>query len=51
MARAYGAEKVVYSHCHGQARYYDSFLGEVDGIEYRLVSSDYLKFRPDLLLG
>lgn len=50
MAREYGAEKVIYSHCHGAARYYDSFHGYVDGIEYKLVSSDYLKFRPERIL-
>lgn len=50
MAEAYGASQVVYSHCHGQERYEDSFLGNVDGIEYSLVSSDYLKFKPELIL-
>ena len=50
MAAEYGAEQVIYSHCHGQKRYYDSFHGEVEGIEYRLVSSDFLKFQPLRLL-
>ena len=50
IAEKYGAEKVIYSHCHGRARYHDSFLGEVNGIEYRLVSSDYLRFKPDMIL-
>lgn len=50
MAEDYGAEKVIYSHCHGRDRYDDSFKGYVNGIEYRLVSSDYLKFKPDLIL-
>lgn len=50
IAEKYGAEKVIYSHCHGRARYHDSFLGEVNGIEYRLVSSDYLHFKPDMIL-
>ena len=50
MAEEYGAEQVVYSHCHGQARYQDSLMGEVEGVEYRLVSSDYLKFRPERIL-
>ena len=50
MAKEYGAEQVVYSHCHGEARYQDSFLGEVDGIEYKLVSSDYLRFQPEKIL-
>lgn len=50
MAEEYGACKVIYSHCHGRDRFQDSFLGEVNGIEYRLVSSDYLKFKPDCIL-
>lgn len=50
MAKEYGAEQVIYSHCHGAARYDDSFHGEVDGIFYRLVSSDYLKFKPERIL-
>ena len=50
MAEEYGVEQVVYSHCHGAARYQDSFLGMVNGIEYRLVSSDYLRFKPEMIL-
>ena len=50
MAEYYGAEQVVYSHCHGKDRWQDSFLGKVNGIEYRLVSSDYLRFNPELIL-
>lgn len=50
MAEEYGAEKVIYSHCHGKARFYDSFHGYVNGIEYKLVSADYLKFRPEKIL-
>ena len=50
MAREYGAEKVIYSHCHGRERYQDSFLGYVEGIEYKLVSSDYLKFKPERII-
>lgn len=50
MAEEYGASQVIYSHCHGKDRFQDSFLGNVDGIIYRLVSSDYLRFRPVPLL-
>lgn len=50
MAEKYGAEKVIYSHCHGKERFQDSFLGEVNGIEYELVSSDYLRFKPKKIL-
>ena len=50
MAEKYGAEKVVYSHCHGTERFEDSFRGEVNGIDYRLVSGDYLNFKPEKIL-
>lgn len=50
LAEEYGAEQVVYSHCHGQERLDDSFKGEVNGVYYRLVSGDYLKFRPERIL-
>ena len=50
IAEEYGAEQVIYSHCHGRERYDDSFKGEVNGIMYRLDSSDYLKFRPERIL-
>lgn len=51
IASKYGAEKVIYSHCHGKERFQDSFLGFVNGIEYRLVSSDYLHFKPEKILA
>lgn len=51
LAQSYGAEQVVYSHCHGQQKYYDSFHGNVEGIEYRLVSSDFLRFKPARILA
>lgn len=50
MAKAYGAEQVVYAHCHGKERFHDSLLGNVDGIEYSLVSGDYLDFMPKKIL-
>jgi hypothetical protein len=50
IAEEYGVEKVVYSHCHGTERFDDSFKGYVNGIEYKLVSGDYLKFKPELIL-
>ena len=50
MAQEYGASKVIYSHCHGEERFDDSFKGYVDGIEYKLVSGDYLNFKPELVL-
>ncbi|MCD8083133.1 MAG: metallophosphoesterase [Clostridiales bacterium] len=50
MAEEYGAEKVIYSHCHGKKRYGDSIRGYQNGIEYKLVSSDYLQFVPEKIL-
>lgn len=50
MAEAYGAEQVVYAHCHGQSRFHDSILGRMRGIEYRLVSGDFLNWMPVRLL-
>ena len=50
MAEAYGADMVIYSHCHGKDRFDDSFKGVVNNIEYKLVSSDYLKFKPERIL-
>lgn len=50
MAEEYGAEHVVYSHCHGEARFHDSIRGEYHGIHYHLVSGDYLNFMPEKIL-
>ena len=50
MARAYGAEQVVYAHCHGRARFHDSIEGTLDGVRYRLVSGDYLLWDPARIL-
>ncbi len=50
MAEEYGASKVIYSHCHGENRFDDSFKGFINGIEYKLVSGDYLNFKPELIL-
>lgn len=50
LAEEYGVSQVIYSHCHGKARYDDSFKGEVNGIEYKLVSGDYLKFKPEIIV-
>ncbi len=50
MAEEYGAEHVVYSHCHGESRFADSIRGEYHGIQYHLVSGDYLNFKPERIL-
>lgn len=46
MAEEYGAEQVIYAHCHGESRFHDSILGRKSGIDYRLVSGDYLRWQP-----
>lgn len=39
----YGIKKCVYGHLHGES-HNEAIEGVVDGIEYKLVSSDYLNF-------
>ena len=46
MAEEYGAEQVIYAHCHGESRFHDSIHGSFHGITYSLVSGDYLKWQP-----
>ena len=46
MAEEYGAEQVIYAHCHGESRFQDSIHGEYRGRNYHLVSGDYLRWRP-----
>ena len=46
MAEEYGAEQVVYAHCHGESRFRDSIHGEYRGRMYHLVSGDYLRWKP-----
>ena len=50
MAEEYRAEQAVYAHSHGESRFYDSILGERNGVVYRLVSGDYLQWKPFKLL-
>ena len=46
MAEEYRAEQVIYAHCYGESRFYDSIHGEYRGRMYRLVSGDYLRWKP-----
>lgn len=46
--KKYGVNKCIYGHLHGQNSS-NVVDGDYDGIEYRLVSADYLNFRPILL--
>ena len=50
MAEEYGAEQVIYAHCHGESRFHDSIQGEYRGRIYRLVSGDYLCWKPVKIL-
>lgn len=50
IAEEYGAEQVIYAHSHGESRFYDSIHGEKNGLQYRLVSGDYLKWQPTRIL-
>ena len=50
MAEEYGTEHVVYAHCHGESRFYDSILGEHNNVKYHLASGDYLKWKPVKIL-
>jgi len=46
LAEEYGAEQVIYAHCHGESRFHDSIHGEFRGRTYHLVSGDYLRWQP-----
>ena len=50
IAEEYGAQQVIYAHSHGQARFHDSIECEKNGIQYSLVSGDYLKWVPKKIL-
>ena len=46
MAEEYGARQVIYAHCHGESRFHDSILGQMNGVQYSLVSGDYRRWQP-----
>ena len=46
LAEKYGAEQVIYAHCHGERRFHDSLSGMKNGIRYSLVSGDFLRWMP-----
>lgn len=46
----YAVRKVVYGHLHGQESHKTAFQGVWNGVEYALVSSDYLDFCPKRIL-
>lgn len=48
--KEYNIKKVIYGHLHGANKYNNSLLGNSDGIDYSLVSADYLNFKPIKIL-
>ena len=42
----YNVKQVVYGHLHDEYSFERYFQGEAEGVFYKLVSSDYLKFKP-----
>ena len=48
LMQQYGVSKCIYGHLHGKSHRY-AFTGEEDGIQYMLVSGDYINFVPILL--
>ncbi|WP_058485295.1 metallophosphoesterase [Defluviitalea phaphyphila] len=46
----YKVEKVIYGHLHGEDSFKLGLKGYKNGIEYKLVSSDYIKFKPILIV-
>lgn len=50
IAEMYKVEQVIYGHCHGESRFHDSIIGKKRKIRYSLVSGDYLRWNPYLIL-
>jgi len=40
----YNVKKVVYGHLHGEDAFEQALIGQINGIDYELVSADYLNF-------
>ncbi len=49
MLETYGVSKCVYGHLHGQMSYGKGIKGEHRGVDYYLVSLDYLGAKPKLI--
>ncbi|EKC66792.1 phosphohydrolase [human gut metagenome] len=45
----YPVKRCFYGHVHGAPCFPKAFQGERDGITYRMVSADYVKFTPVLV--
>ncbi len=46
MAEEFGADQVIYAHCHGESRFHDSVQGVFRGRTYHLASGDFLRWQP-----
>ncbi|MBL4818276.1 MAG: metallophosphoesterase [Deltaproteobacteria bacterium] len=51
LLEAYSVKLCVYGHLHGERSHRTAFQGVKNGIEYRLIACDYLKFEPALLVS
>jgi len=49
LMKAYGVDICIYGHLHGEA-VKKAVTGNIDGIDFYLVSSDYLKFSPERII-
>ncbi len=47
--RKYAIKRCYYGHVHGSALFHNAFQGERDGIVFKLISADYVKFTPVLV--
>ncbi len=50
LIQQYNVKKVIYGHLHGENSYGASLMGFHDGIQYDLVSADFLNFNPKFIL-
>ena len=46
LIKQYPVTKLIYGHLHGNAAWDGAIIGEQDGVDYQLVSADYLDFKP-----
>jgi predicted phosphohydrolase len=49
MLSKYGVNTCIYGHLHGKEAFKNGIKGVLNGVEYRLVSLDYLECRPELI--
>lgn len=47
--KEYNIKKCYYGHLHGARNFKKAIIGEFEGIDFKLISSDYLKFVPMLI--